>query len=392
MHFAGGSRSRLSVASAEPCVLDLLPSVRHAEEDLRMAVDCFFLESPSLELLEKDWHAPSELLDIDRPFSVRWVRSFTHSNLKFEFSKRSTWSKLGNGSNLALGRAVRKILDRFVGIGLGCKCSGFRLARLIPQRLASRPSRILPETSLHPFLPELELLLPVAPGASPSSVTLLVGSGLDSFVSVEKELVQAPAVPVEKKSAEGLEVPSRVPGFGVAPLLSTGTTELSKKIPSEKKGPPIVCDQNWEKECCRKEAGLWGRISTMYPLVTEEQRQKHLKIWGEMIERKKCESKRELRNLQSFINYGDIKASSRHRKDKAIGRRVVCLGGFCGLSLGVFFFLLLFIYLFSGCIAWVLLWEVFWVYFGFVFGASCWVSVRVFSGQLWPSYVYFPCT
>jgi hypothetical protein len=55
----------------------------------------------------------------------------------------------------------------------------------------------------------------------------------------------------------------------------------------------------------------------VYPLVTKEQRQKHREIWGEMIENKKRESMRELRNLQSFVNYGDIKASSRCRRDKA---------------------------------------------------------------------------
>jgi hypothetical protein len=36
-----------------------------------------------------------------------------------------------------------------------------------------------------------------------------------------------------------------------------------------------------------------------------------------MIENKKRESKRELRNLQSSVNYGDIKASLRCRRDKA---------------------------------------------------------------------------
>jgi hypothetical protein len=51
--------------------------------------------------------------------------------------------------------------------------------------------------------------------------------------------------------------------------------------------------------------------------VTKEQRQKHREIWGEMIENKKRESKRELRNLQSSVNYGDIKASLRCRRDKA---------------------------------------------------------------------------
>lgn len=56
----------------------------------------------------------------------------------------------------------------------------------------------------------------------------------------------------------------------------------------------------------------------MYPGVIEEQRQRLIESWGKMIERKKCESKRELRNLQSSVNYGDIKAYSMCRKDKAI--------------------------------------------------------------------------
>jgi hypothetical protein len=38
---------------------------------------------------------------------------------------------------------------------------------------------------------------------------------------------------------------------------------------------------------------------------------------GEMIERQKTKGKRELRNLQSSVNYGDVKASSRCRKGKA---------------------------------------------------------------------------
>jgi hypothetical protein len=62
---------------------------------------------------------------------------------------------------------------------------------------------------------------------------------------------------------------------------------------------------------------LWGKISEVYPWATKEQRQKHREIWGEMIENKKRESKRELRNLQSSVNYGDIKASLRCRRDKA---------------------------------------------------------------------------
>jgi len=184
--------------------------------------------------------------------------------------------------------------------------------------------------------------------APPGAVPLLVGFGLDPSSSLssqspatpveKKKSVQTPAVPVEeKKFSEGLEAPSRVLESGVAPPLSAGTTELGKKIssaekltlerelplkkvtePPEEKDPPFVCNQNWENEAWKKEAELWGRISEMYPGVTEEQRQRLIEIWGKMIERKKHESKRELWNLQSSVNYGDIKASSRCRKDKAI--------------------------------------------------------------------------
>jgi hypothetical protein len=55
----------------------------------------------------------------------------------------------------------------------------------------------------------------------------------------------------------------------------------------------------------------------VYPWAIKEQRQKHREIWGEMIENKKRKSKRELRNLRSSVNYGNIKASSRCRRDKA---------------------------------------------------------------------------
>jgi hypothetical protein len=53
--FVGVSHSRLSAALVVPCVLDFLPSVRPAKDDLRTVVDCFSLESPPLELLNKDW-------------------------------------------------------------------------------------------------------------------------------------------------------------------------------------------------------------------------------------------------------------------------------------------------------------------------------------------------
>jgi len=171
----------------------------------------------------------------------------------------------------------------------------------------------------HPPLPAPELLLSVAPAASLGSVSLLVGSELNSSPVSSSSLV--PAVPsVQAHAASSLHVSAE---------LSTGST-LGEKVRDaiywwrkevsklqEKKDQPIVCDQNWKKDCWRIEVELWGKIFEVYPLVTKERRQKHREIWGEMIENKKRESKRERRNLQSFVNYGDIKASSRCKRDKA---------------------------------------------------------------------------
>lgn len=49
---------------------------------------------------------------------------------------------------MALGRAVRKLLDRFSGSRMGCKHLGFRVARFLPKPKAAHPSRSLPETTL----------------------------------------------------------------------------------------------------------------------------------------------------------------------------------------------------------------------------------------------------
>jgi hypothetical protein len=175
----------------------------------------------------------------------------------------------------------------------------------------------------------------VAPTASLGSVSLLVGSELNFSPMSSSSLV--PAVPsVQAHAASSLHVsadpveekmsaedPRRISelstdstlGEKVRDAVYWWKKEVSKL--QEKKDQPIVCDQNWEKNCWSIEAELWGKISEVYPLVTKEQRQKHREIWGEMIENKKRESKRELRNLQSSVNYGDIKASLRCRRDKA---------------------------------------------------------------------------
>jgi hypothetical protein len=85
----GGRRSGLRVSSAKPGALDLLPTMRHAKEDPSSAVGCFALESPTLDLLDKDWPLGKKLLP--------------RSNSKFEFSILRTWSKLVIGLKVALG-------------------------------------------------------------------------------------------------------------------------------------------------------------------------------------------------------------------------------------------------------------------------------------------------
>lgn len=67
--------------------------------------------------------------------------------MKTERSRLRTWSKLGTGFFLALGRAVRNFLDRFAGSGLSRKSSGFRVACLITKAKVSRPSSSTPETT-----------------------------------------------------------------------------------------------------------------------------------------------------------------------------------------------------------------------------------------------------
>jgi hypothetical protein len=152
----------------------------------------------------------------------------------------------------------------------------------------------------HPPLPAPELLLPVAPAASLGSVSLLVSSELNSSPVSYSIVPAVPSVhahaasslhvfadPVEeKKSAED---PSWISEFSIDSTLGEKVRDVvywwRKEVSKlqEKKDQPIVCDQNWEKDCWRIKAELWGKISEVYPLVTKEQRQKHREIWGEMI-------------------------------------------------------------------------------------------------------------
>lgn len=318
--FVGGSHSRLSAASAEPCVLDFLPSVRHAEDNLRTAVNCFSLESPPLELFDKD-----------RLICPLGKKLLSHLNLKFKFSKRRTWRKLGNGSNLALGRVERNVLDRFVGIGLGRKCSGFWLARFLRKLLASRLSRIMSEISPE-ISSRIPLVRPSYGGLEDASLDTIEGVGMSllgllgcpllsemmevvpetvdtgtgplgvSVVRMDKNGVEpegsdgvsrglrkareelAPGVSLALSSSRvgfvtGRSLPSVFPGFSgsvvglsetssLLSALETSSThtdsfssaEMDEKLTSE-----------WEIDVRQKVVGFWERLSQVYAGIMSEE-------------------------------------------------------------------------------------------------------------------------
>jgi hypothetical protein len=100
--------SRLRDSPEESC--DFLPVVRFAVEDQRTAVDCYSLESPPLDPLDKDQN--------HRPLGKE---SLPSSNLNFKSSNLRTWKQLVISFKLAMGRAVGKFMGRFFGSGLGWK-------------------------------------------------------------------------------------------------------------------------------------------------------------------------------------------------------------------------------------------------------------------------------
>jgi hypothetical protein len=93
----GDRHSTLRASSVE---LDILSTVRHVEAVTRAAVDCFTLEESSqFDPLDKDWN-----------FCLLGKKLPPCSNSNFKSSNVHTWSKLGIGFDLALGRVVRKFL------------------------------------------------------------------------------------------------------------------------------------------------------------------------------------------------------------------------------------------------------------------------------------------
>jgi hypothetical protein len=67
----------------------------------------------------------------------------------------------------------------------------------------------------------------------------------------------------------------------------------------------------------KKAAGIWERYSQEYAwTVSEEHGERIRAITEEMIKLQKTKGKKELLNLQIFVNYGDSKTSSKRRKGK----------------------------------------------------------------------------
>jgi hypothetical protein len=171
MAIVGDGHSWIRASVATPYDFDLLPAVWHAEADMRTSVDCFSLESHTLVLLDKD--------QIVRPQGK-------HPRLNFENSRLRTWRKSGHAFYLALGRAVWRVLTRFVGLGLLRKPLGFSVARLKRKPKVSCPPPSLPETIsegyfgliLNRFPPKgLEVTaLGAKEGASPASSAFVGGS------------------------------------------------------------------------------------------------------------------------------------------------------------------------------------------------------------------------
>jgi hypothetical protein len=182
LSIVGGGRSRSRASLPEPCELDLLPTVWYAESVQRTTVDCFSLESHQLNLLDKD-----------RFLCPQGKKRPSCSNLKIERSRLRTWRKMGSGFFLALGRAVRNLLDRFAGSGLSHKSSGFRVGRLMSKAKVFRPSSSPPKTTskvssglilVRPPPGGLEVAASVATEGAGPAISVSVGGSIRSEPSL----------------------------------------------------------------------------------------------------------------------------------------------------------------------------------------------------------------
>jgi len=106
LSIVGGGRSRSRALLLEPCELDLLLTVWHAESVQRTAVDCFSMESHQLNLLDKD-----------HPLRPQGKKRPPCSNLKIERSRLRTWRKLGSGVFFGFGLGRKESSGPFCRVG-----------------------------------------------------------------------------------------------------------------------------------------------------------------------------------------------------------------------------------------------------------------------------------
>jgi hypothetical protein len=276
------------------CLLDLLPSVKSVGDESRTAVDCSSLET-----------ATPGLLDKDRSFCMLGKKTLVPSILNFERSKRNTWSKLGLGPDLALGRVVRKILDRSFGTGSGRRRKGLRLARLVPSSLSYRPSYFLPKRSpkvcsgfsLNRFFSNVskDSPLDIIEGSPESGLDIFSSSPLkESILLLPMALADSPAsTPAVTLGSVPLPV-----GNGVeSTVQDSAVSPLPSGSPTSPADEPVACshhhtfrddrlDAVWEVDVRKKGIEFWERLSLDWAL-DEGNRQEFLGILDEMIARKK---------------------------------------------------------------------------------------------------------
>jgi hypothetical protein len=115
------------------CLLAILPWVRYEKhEAFRSAVDCFALENPAFNPLnkKKPLEPPSIVPMVKKKvLCPQGKKLLGRSVQKLKFSKfeslKLRMRKLGVGSNLALGRAVKEISGPFCWVWAGSKTFWF---------------------------------------------------------------------------------------------------------------------------------------------------------------------------------------------------------------------------------------------------------------------------
>jgi hypothetical protein len=188
--------------------------VRHADVEPRSVVDCFSLESLPLELLGKDRHL--------RPKGKKLLSrsNLNFENLKSEYSRTCTWNKLGSRFYVALGRAVRKLLDRFFGLGMGRKHLGFHVAPFWPKPKVARPSKSLSETTLEWSFGMFLVRSPLG-GLVGNALVATKGAGPASSASPTSKKFGFPPSPAPELTFLAAPPPARPPDpvFKFSPLI-----------------------------------------------------------------------------------------------------------------------------------------------------------------------------